>query len=191
MAASGIEHLYLHKTGRPPIVSQHSSSVPSTPHQHPRDRRFPSRSPSPGRELNNQSPQSVASEVPASQVTQRPGPSFCRFESGAEIRRRRILYKEGGQDALLPPDKEPKKSLQPHEDDKLSGDMRELYDRLLPSQESEERRSKLLTKLQGILDNEWPDGRIRVNVFGSSGNMLSSSDSDGTSSCSTDNGGGD
>lgn len=48
---------------RPPIQSQHSSSVPSTPYQQPRDLRFHSRSPSPGRGLNNNSPRSVVSEV--------------------------------------------------------------------------------------------------------------------------------
>ena len=67
----------------------------------------------------------------------------------------------------------------PDEDDKLSGDMRELYDRLLPSKESEERRAKLILKLEKILNDEWPGNDIKVNVFGSSGNLLSSSDSDG------------
>lgn len=179
MAAPGLERFYQHKAGRPPIVSQHSNSVPSTPHQHPRDLRFPSRSPSPGRGLNSHSPQSVVPEVPGAQVAQRAGPSFCRFESGAEFRKRRILYKDGGNDPLPPPSKVPKKSLEPHEDDKLSGDMRELYDRLLPSQESEERRALLIRKLEDILNKEWPGSDIRVNVFGSSGNLLSSSDSDG------------
>ena len=64
------------------------------------------------------------------------------------------------------------------EEDKLSGDMRELYDRLLPSQESENRRAQLVRKLEKMLDDEWPGNDIRVNVFGSSGNLLSSSDSD-------------
>ena len=102
----------------------------------------------------------------------------CKFETGAEIRKRRIPYIEGGNEELGPPKKEPKKMLEPHEEDKLSGDMRELYDRLLPSDESEERRAKLLTKLDRILNEEWPGNDIRVSVFGSSGNLLSSSDSD-------------
>lgn len=108
-----------------------------------------------------------------------PGPGVCRFESGAEFRKRRIPYTEGGSDPLPAPETEPKKALEPNEDDRLSGDMRELYDRLLPSEESEERRVKLVEKLENILNEEWPGNDIKVNVFGSSGNLLSSTDSDG------------
>jgi len=80
---------------------------------------------------------------------------------------------------LPPPNEIPKEALEPHEDDKLTGDMRELYDRLLPTEESEERRVKLVQKLEYILNQEWPGNDIKVNVFGSSGNLLSSTDSDG------------
>lgn len=69
--------------------------------------------------------------------------------------------------------------LEPFEDDKLSGDMRELYDRIFPTAESEERRVQLVKKLEDIFNQEWPGNDIKVNVFGSSGNLLSSSDSDG------------
>jgi DNA polymerase sigma len=85
---------------------------------------------------------------------------------------------DGGHEELGPPKEEPKKTLTPDEREKLSGDMRELYDRLLPSQESEENRAKLVHKLERILNEEWPGQDIRVNVFGSSGNLLSSTDSD-------------
>ena len=112
-------------------------------------------------------------------MTQRGGPVVCKFETGAEFRKRRIPYKDGGNEPLPAPAMEPKKALEPHEDDKLSGDMRELYDRLLPTQESEHRRTRLVEKLQDILDKEWPGSEIKVNVFGSSGNLLSSDDSDG------------
>lgn len=57
--------------------------------------------------------------------------------------------------------------------------MRELYDRILPSAESEERRAKFKQKLERILNEQWPGNDIKVHVFGSSGNMLCSSDSDG------------
>ena len=87
-------------------------------------------------------------------------------------------YVDGGNEELGPPKKEPKKSMEPDEHEKLSGDMRELYDRLLPSQESEDRRAQLVEKLDRLLNEEWPGNDIRVNVFGSSGNLLSSSDSD-------------
>ena len=165
---------------RPPIHSQHSSSVPSTPYQRPRDPRFTSRSPSPNRGLSNQSPRSVLSEAvgPPSTAQKSAGPVVCKFETGAEIRKRRIPYVEGGNEELGPPKKEPKKTLDPDEHEKLSGDLRELYDRLLPSHESEERRAQLVTKLETMLNNEWPGNDIRVHVFGSSGNQLSSSDSD-------------
>ncbi|KAH9827659.1 Cid1 family poly A polymerase [Teratosphaeria destructans] len=164
---------------RPPIQTHTSNSVPSTPFQQPREIRFPSRSPSPHRGLSNQSPRSVVSEAVGQQPGPRRGaPVVCKFESGAEIRKRRIPYVENGDKELEPPKEEPKKALTPHEEDKLSGDMRELYDRLLPSEESEQRRAELVKKLEKMLNHEWPGNDIKVNVFGSSGNLLSSSDSD-------------
>ena len=164
---------------RPPLQSHHSNSVPSTPFQKPLDLRFHSRSPSPSRGLGGQSPRSAVSEAPSHVASRRNhAPSVCKFESGAEMRKRRIPYVEGGNEELAPPEQEPKACLEPDERERLSGDMRELYDRLLPSDESEERRAKLIKKLDRILNNEWPGHDIRVNVFGSSGNLLSSSDSD-------------
>ena len=56
--------------------------------------------------------------------------------------------------------------------------MRELYDRLLPSEESEDRRTRLVAKLDRMLNEEWPERDIKVAVFGSSGNLLSSTESD-------------
>ena len=73
----------------------------------------------------------------------------------------------------------PKKYLDPTEDGKLSGDMRELYDRLLPSAESEDRRARFTQKLEMILNEQWPGNSIKAHVFGSSGNLLCTSDSDG------------
>lgn len=165
---------------RPPFASQASSSVPSTPHQQPHDIRFTSRSPSPTRNLLNQSPRSVASEAVGRHVGAPPRntPRVCKFESGPEFRKRRIPYVEGGDKELGPPKKEPKRTLDPQEEGKLSGDMRELYDRLLPSEESEQRRRQLVQKLDRILNEKWPGNDIKVNVFGSSGNLLSSTDSD-------------
>jgi DNA polymerase sigma len=74
---------------------------------------------------------------------------------------------------------EPKKSLDPNEDDKLSGDMRELYDRLVPKQEDEDTRARFIRKVERILQTEFPGTKIMVHVFGSSGNMLWTSESDG------------
>ncbi|CAK1365231.1 Poly(A) RNA polymerase cid13 [Cercospora beticola] len=164
---------------RPGLQSHHSSSVPSTPHQKPRDLgRFHSRSPSPHRNLANQSPRSVASEAVDNQKSSRANTGVCAFESGSEFRKRRIPYVDGGNEELGPPKKEPKKTLQPEEQTKLSADVRYLYDRLLPDMDSEQRRKKLTTKLERILGEKWPGHEISVNVFGSSGNLLSTKDSD-------------
>lgn len=91
--------------------------------------------------------------------------------------RRRVPYSLGP-DKLGPEDGILKVQLDPEEDDKLSGDMRELYDRLLPSRESEARRRTFIQKLEKLLKDEWPDHSISVNVFGSTGNALGTSDSD-------------
>lgn len=67
------------------------------------------------------------------------------------------------------------------EDDerRLTTDMRELYDRLKPTSAVEEKRGKLVNKLQDLLNNTWPGHDIQVHLFGSSGNLLCSDDSDG------------
>lgn len=179
------ERLHLQMAAQNQDVPLHSVSVPSTPHQQPRDLRFPSRSPSPGRPIASRSTQPVVTQPSdhAAGMPQQSAPVVCKFESGAEFRKRRIGYKDGGNEPLPPPKKEPRKTLDPAEEDKLSGDMRELYDRILPSEESEKRRAQLVDKLQRILNEEWPGHDIKVNVFGSSGNLLSSCDSDGELFC--------
>ena len=96
--------------------------------------------------------------------------------------RRRIPYSIGG-DLLERAKTPPKKFLNPIEEEKLSGDMRELYDRILPSAESDKRRSDFVKKLDRILNEQWPGNDIKVHVFGSSGNMLCTSDSDGEPRC--------
>jgi DNA polymerase sigma len=72
-----------------------------------------------------------------------------------------------------------KSQLQPDEEKKLSGDMRELYDRLLPSADSDDRRGRFVQKLDRLLNKQWPGADIQIRVFGSSGNLLCTSDSDG------------
>lgn len=176
---AGTERIHRQKPSKVQVPAIQSSSVPSTPHQHARDVRFPSRSPSPGRNLLSRAPTLQTPDTNGRQYPERTAPVVCKFETGAEFRKRRIPYKDGGNELLPSPSQEPKKALEPHEEDKLSGDMRELYDRLLPTDESEVRRAKLVEKLERILNEEWPGNDITVNVFGSSGNLLSSSDSDG------------
>ena len=75
----------------------------------------------------------------------------------------------------------PKPSLTAGEETSLTKDIKTLYEKLLPSPESESRRGIFLAKLSELLNTEWPDGNIEVKVFGSSGNLLCTSDSDGGS----------
>ena len=157
-------------------ASQQSSSLPSTPYQQPRDFSFTSRSPSPNQ--GGTSPRSTHSESTHLLPSLRKPPGGCKYETGMAHFRRRMPYSLGGE--LLPEEKEPlKKHLEADEGKKLDADMREVYNRLLPSAESEERRTKLVQKLETLLNTQWPGNDIRVHVFGSSGNKLCSSDSDG------------
>lgn len=82
---------------------------------------------------------------------------------------------------VLPDEKEGlKEQLDADEERKLTTDMLEVYDRLLPSAESDDRRRQLVRKLERLFNDQWPGHDIKVHVFGSSGNKLCSSDSDGT-----------
>jgi DNA polymerase sigma len=72
-----------------------------------------------------------------------------------------------------------KSSLSEEDERKLMSDIHELYDRLLPTQEIETKRQKLVQKLEKLFNDEWPGHDIRVHLFGSSGNLLCSDDSDG------------
>lgn len=88
-------------------------------------------------------------------------------------------YSLGGD--LLPEDRVGlKEKLEPTEEDRLSADMQALYTKLLPSAESDDRRRQLVQKLEKLFNEQWPGNNIKVHVFGSSGNKLCSSDSDGT-----------
>ncbi|KKZ67149.1 hypothetical protein EMCG_07171 [[Emmonsia] crescens] len=164
-----------HIPPRPTFASQHSSSLPSTPYQHPRDLQFVSRSPSPNR--GSSSPRSTHSESTHLLPSLRRPYGGCKYETGMAHFRRRIPYSLGSE--LLPKELGPlKEHLDPADEKNLTGDMRELYDRLLPSEESEQRRLKFVNKLENLLNKQWPGNNIRVRVFGSSGNKLCSSDSD-------------
>ncbi|KAL8691759.1 MAG: hypothetical protein Q9218_003086 [Villophora microphyllina] len=164
---------------RPPLPSNHSNSLPSTPYQHARKLNFRSRSPSPTKRSGDGSPRSTHSESETSLRTQAKGPfvAGCKFETGMAHSRRRIPYSVGGEQ-LERPSSMPKKYLNPTEEGKLSGDMRELYDRLLPTKDSDDRRAKFVQKLERILNEKWPGNNIKVHVFGSSGNMLCTNESD-------------
>ena len=161
----------------PSSLSHHSNSVPTTPHQRPRQLSLHSASGSPHEDAGH-SPRSVHSESNSHLPPLRKPPTGCRFETAMAFPRRRMPYSLGG-DPLEKVRTGVKPSLRPDEEKQLSGDMRELYDRLLPSAESEERRVRFVQKVETLLNDQWPGNDIKVRVFGSSGNLLCTSDSDG------------
>ena len=165
---------------RPNLVNHHSNSLPSTPYQHPRQLPLASRTSSPEHTLGAGSPRSTHSESNKTSHARGKIPfrQGCKYENGMALSRRRMAYSIG--DELLErPKNPPKERLDRLEDRKLNGDMRELYSRLLPTPESESRRKHFIGKLQTILNDRWPGYNIGVHVFGSSGNLLCTSDSDG------------
>lgn len=76
------------------------------------------------------------------------------------------------------PEGEVKSKLTEDEERKLTTDMRELYDRLKPSTENDLKRKKLVERLEKLFNDEWPGMSIKVHVFGSSGNLLCTDESD-------------
>ena len=92
--------------------------------------------------------------------------------------KRRIPYSVGG-DKLERASSMPKKYLEPKEEERLTTDCWDLYKQLLPSRESEKRRDDFVQKLEMLLNNQWPGNNIKVHVFGSTGNMLYTNESDG------------
>ncbi|RDA88339.1 hypothetical protein CP532_5588 [Ophiocordyceps camponoti-leonardi (nom. inval.)] len=158
----------------------HSSSVPSTPHQHARQFSFESRDPSPT-VPNSHSPRSAYSETNSTLPSLRPLPprfGGCKFETAQMNSRRRIPYSVGN-DRLERLDPRTVKAKLTEEDErKLDADMRELFDRLLPTEAVEANRRKLVSKLERIFNDEWPGHDIRAHLFGSSGNLLCSDNSD-------------
>ena len=164
---------------RHPVANHQSSSLPSTPYQHARRLSLSARSPSPEKVSRARSPTTQSeSEMGLRLRGKGPLSAGCKYETGMAYSRRRIPYSIGG-DKLEKAAIMPKKFLNPTEEDKLSGDMRELYDRLYPSPESDQRRSEFIEKLARILNEQWPGNDIKVHVFGSSGNLLCTDESDG------------
>ena len=165
----------------PQYNNRQSSSVPSTPSLHNgKPSSATLRASSPDKRLRDGSPKSSHTPMENGTRTRPKAPSVtgCRYETGMAQAYRRIPYSIGT-DELERPKAMPKKFLNPHEEAKLSGDMRELYDRLLPSRESDQRRANFVKKLHRILNERWPGNDIQVHVFGSSGNKLCTNDSDG------------
>ncbi len=162
---------------RPTLSSQHSSSLPSTPYMRQRTLSSGVQPSSPSRGGRNASPRSSHSDSNQSLPSLRRTGGGCKYETGMAQARRRVPYSLGP-DKLGPEQFTLKERFNDREEEKLSGDMRELYDRLLPSRESEERRKNLVQKLEKILNEKWAGHTIKVNVFGSTGNKLGTTDSD-------------
>ncbi|KAJ6155717.1 hypothetical protein N7470_006283, partial [Penicillium chermesinum] len=158
---------------RPQLNSQQSSSLPSTPYQHARNLSFHSRTPSPARGSSPRSTHSESAHFSPQKVL-----GGCKYETAMTYYRRRIPYSLGSD--LLPEEKEGlKEKLDAEEDSRITADIMNLYDQLLPSAESDDRRRQLVQKLERLFNEQWPGHNIKANVFGSSGNKLCSSDSDG------------
>lgn len=71
-----------------------------------------------------------------------------------------------------------KGKLSEDDEQRLTTDIRDLYDALQPTEKVEVKRGLLVKKLERILNDAWPGHDIRVHLFGSSGNLLCSDDSD-------------
>lgn len=148
-----------------------SSSMPSTPNHQPRNITSKSRSPSPHTALLD-SPKSAASEPIRGGVNLR---SPCKFETLLSTVRRRFKYTDS---ESLPKETPPKHKLTESEDQKLTKDMDQLFQKLVPSEESNDRRRQLVVKLENLFHEHWPENRFQVAPFGSSENKLCTSESD-------------
>lgn len=69
-------------------------------------------------------------------------------------------------------------NLDQQQEDTVSIDIIRLYQTLLPSKDSCERRARFVKKTEMLLNSEWPNCDIKPNVFGSSVNDLGTSFSD-------------
>lgn len=90
--------------------------------------------------------------------------------------KRRFPYALGTE--KLEPQKPSKERLDEDVENRLTCDMRDLYNRLLPTEDSEKGRTQLVVKLEDLFNRRWPGHTIKVNVFGSSGNKLGTPESD-------------
>lgn len=167
---------------RPSLVTLQSSSMPSTPYIHAQNLSDDCRTPSPIIKPEVTSPRSARSESDGTIRSQGRLPylSGCKYETAMTYSRRRIPYAVGG-DILEHGPETPKKMLSADEENRLTADIKLLYSTILPSAESDTRRARLIQKLERILNDQWPGNDIQVHVFGSTGNLLCTSDSDGQS----------
>lgn len=93
--------------------------------------------------------------------------------------KRRMPYNIGSEKLEKRDAADVKSKLSEDEERKLTTDMWELYDRLLPTTDVEEKKEKLVRKLEALFNNKWPGHAIKVHMFGSTGNLLCTDSSDG------------
>ncbi|RMZ78967.1 hypothetical protein DV737_g3661, partial [Chaetothyriales sp. CBS 132003] len=151
-----------------------SRSMPATPSKSPLNGTFPKRSPSINRLRYPHSSRPEASQTAS--ALPKP-PMGCKYETGMAQARRRMPYSMGTE-KLGPDPAQLQKQLSPELEQRLSDHITCLYEKLLPTPESEERRAKFVQKLDKILHDRWPAASLKVNVFGSTGNNLGTLDSD-------------
>ncbi|OQV11003.1 hypothetical protein CLAIMM_14912 [Cladophialophora immunda] len=158
-------------------VSSNSKSMPSTPFQRSEARSHSRISPSPEPPAKTSSPRSLPSDKSHTPPAGRKQYGGCKYETGMQRARRRVPYSLGP-DPLEKDKSELKTRLTHEENETLTQDMQKLYEELQPTTESEDRRLRFIEKLDKILRGRWPTSSIKVNVFGSTGNNLGTSDSD-------------
>lgn len=165
-------------------ASMKSRSLPSTPSQRPGSPPARRVSPHALRTERAGSPHSLGSTVGRKPPVYKRG-MVCKYETGMKQARRRVPYTLGPEKLEADPIGAAKR-LSPKEEFRLRQDMTRLYERLLPTQESESRRQALVQKLEALFGDRWPGQQITVNVFGSTGNLLGTAGSDVDICISTD-----
>ncbi|KAI9047078.1 hypothetical protein LZ554_009151 [Drepanopeziza brunnea f. sp. 'monogermtubi'] len=167
-----------HPPNHRPTLSQLSNSVPSTPHQRARDFAGESRETSPTA-ANNHSPRSAYSEsnIP---LPPKPHPKRipCKYETAMAGTRRRMPYNLGDELLEKVDDSKLKAKLTADDEKTLTAEMEKMYNTLLPTPKSDRNREAMLKKLEDLFNREWPGHDIRAHVFGSSGNLLCTDESD-------------
>ena len=150
-------------------ASAQSTSLPGSPFNRPRLAAPPSRSPP-------RTPQIAPSRTTHNHV-QPPVDFGCQFHSPLKIRRR-MSYSLGNEplERVTGPIKQ---RLDADIDNRLSVAINTLYMNLMPSEALKDRRTQFLANLETKLSNRWAGHGIRLQVFGSSANNLSTTDSDG------------
>lgn len=68
--------------------------------------------------------------------------------------------------------------LSPEREGRLTMEMYSLFETILPTEESHQRRTRLISKIEEIVETEWPGQDIRVLPFGSTINDLGTNTSD-------------